>query len=685
MKKYFFILLFITCLLIILSNINFASNTINVKDYIKDKLPTIFSFYLSSLEELDSKETEFLDLLIELTEQEQEYYAKEVYIHGFSQDLLNAAKEGKSIKRPVLTLNRKEANYETVEEKDKEFSVKNEEKIFENIPSIINKIKPSIVVIYTFDDNGEFLSLGSGFFINKKGDIITNYHVLQGANYAQIRTSNGQSYPITNIVTADERNDITRLSVDISPQLVYPLSLNKSIPEVGEKIIVYGSPLGLENTDSDGIVSAIRDIPEIGRIIQITAPISPGSSGSPVFNIRGEVIGIATFQLSQGQNLNFAIPCERLMEVILYEENKTDTFEKIIELPLDTKSAAYEQYIDAARKGTDFFFNEEYEKALYQFEIASKIATKSSIQQGLAAIYRIIGSCNEILGFDTEAIEAYKQALYYDPNFGDIYYDLGICYSRLNLHEEAIEAYKKYIQFYPDDEDAYSHLGSVYEKLNLYEEAIRVYKQYIIRNPDDAYMHNKLGEAYENCWLLKEAAEAYRQSIRIDSKNPYTYIYLGRVYIKLFRFEEAIEALKLSIKLRPENYHAYQYLGCAYHYLWLFEEAMEAYQQAIRINPAPILISPNKDSIIYDNSVYNNLGIVYSMLGLSKEAIEAYQQAIRINPDDTDAHYFLGKQYIEIGEIDLALKQYKILKELQELNPDPIIDLANSLFDLIFK
>ena len=92
---------------------------------------------------------------------------------------------------------------------------------------------------------------------------------------------------------------------------------------------MYGSPLGLENTVSDGIVSAIRDIPDYGRIIQITAPISPGSSGSPVLNMQGEVIGVASFQIVEGQNLNFAIPSEKISSLILTEENKISISEEM--------------------------------------------------------------------------------------------------------------------------------------------------------------------------------------------------------------------------------------------------------------------------------------------------------------------------------------------------------------------
>jgi hypothetical protein len=199
----------------------------------------------------------------------------------------------------------------------------------ENLPILIKRIKPSVVIVFAYDNKGDFLQLGSGFFISQNGDIITNYHVIQGASSAEIKTADEKTYPITYIVAGDEQNDIIRLSVNIPSQYVYPLSLSKTIPEVGERIIVYGSPLGLENTVSDGIVSAIRDVPDFGKVIQITAPISPGSSGSPVLNMQGEVIGIASFQMVEGQNLNFAIPSEKIISLVLTEENKISITEKV--------------------------------------------------------------------------------------------------------------------------------------------------------------------------------------------------------------------------------------------------------------------------------------------------------------------------------------------------------------------
>lgn len=347
-----------------------------------------------------------------LPEEEQKYYAKEVYKNGFSLELLENVKEGKTIQVPAS----KPALPSLPKPK---------EESTESLPSIIKRIEPSTVIVFAYDDKGEFLKLGSGFFISQNGDIITNYHVLQGANSAEVKTSDGKTYPITYIVAEDEQSDIIRLSVNIPSQYVYPLSLSTTIPEAGERIIVYGSPLGLEKTVSDGIISALREVPGYGKLIQITAPISPGSSGSPVLNMNGEVIGIATFQFIEGQNLNFAIPSERIASLNLIEEEKTFTTEELFKQEEKDKKDSDYAY-EAANKALYFIDKKEYEEALPYLEIA----VKTDILLLKAWAHFRIGFCYEKLG-------AY---------YADAYSLLGTSYYIvLDLYKCAIDAYKQAI------------------------------------------------------------------------------------------------------------------------------------------------------------------------------------------------------------------------------------------------
>ena len=510
-KKVISYLLIITIILNLFC-LTIVSQTINVNDYIKDKFPSIFSFYLSSLEDLDLYEKEFIDLLQNLPEEEQEYYAKEVYKNGFSLELLENVKEGKTIQvptsRPVLPS-----------------LPKQKEETIENLPSIIKRIKPSVVIVFVYDDKGEFLKLGSGFFISQSGDIITNYHVLQGADSAEVKTSDGKTYPITYIVAEDEQSDIIRLSVDIPSKYVHSLSLSATVPEVGERIIVYGSPLGLEKTVSDGIVSAIREVPGYGKLIQITAPISPGSSGSPVLNMKGEVIGVATFQMIEGQNLNFAIPSERITSLNLMEEEKTFTTEELFE-PEEKDKKDSDYAYEAYDKALYFIDKREYEKALPYLEIT----IKTDISSLKAWAYFQIGFCYDELGNHTKAIEAYKQAIRTDPDNAYAHFNLGVNYYDLSLYAKAIEAYKQAIRIDPDFVNPYFGLGRAYDKLGFYKEAIEAYKQAIRIDPDFGNSYYYLGVAYHIHGFYKEAIEAYKQVIRIRPDDIHTHFGLGLAY-----------------------------------------------------------------------------------------------------------------------------------------------------------
>ena len=175
-----------------------------------------------------------------------------------------------------------------------------------SLAEIVKKTKYSVVVVKTQS------GMGSGFFINSQGYIVTNKHVLADAGNAEIKTVNGNVYKIKNIVSEDYEGDLVIAASETPESESIAVNISANLPEVGEKIIVIGNPLGLEQTVSDGIVSAIRSNQQAIKFIQITAPVSAGNSGGPLLNMRGEVIGVATFQYRQGQNLNFCVAADRV-------------------------------------------------------------------------------------------------------------------------------------------------------------------------------------------------------------------------------------------------------------------------------------------------------------------------------------------------------------------------------------
>ncbi|MFZ4456985.1 MAG: S1C family serine protease [Bacteroidales bacterium] len=175
--------------------------------------------------------------------------------------------------------------------------------------TIASNILKSTVSIVVKDANSQTLGLGSGFII-ENGLVVTNVHVIKGAKSVYIKNMDSSvEYKSLGYVAIDKKNDLVILKV---PSLTgQSLQFSNNTQEVGEKIYVVGNPSGLSGTFTDGLISGIRDF-ESRKLIQISAPISPGSSGGPVVNGDSELVGISVGGMRDGQNLNFCIPVEYL-------------------------------------------------------------------------------------------------------------------------------------------------------------------------------------------------------------------------------------------------------------------------------------------------------------------------------------------------------------------------------------
>jgi len=192
------------------------------------------------------------------------------------------------------------------------------------VSQIAQEFSASVVTIVALDENDQPLSVGSGFFIDTEGTIASNHHVLEGSARAIVKTVDGQKGEILEIIKDNPALDL--LVATTTLRNTTPLRFGDSdTVTVGEDIVAIGNPAGLEGTVSRGIVSGIRKAEDM-QMIQITAPISPGSSGGPVFNMNGRVIGVATAYITGGQNLNFAMP-------VNYLKTLTPTRIKVYSLP----------------------------------------------------------------------------------------------------------------------------------------------------------------------------------------------------------------------------------------------------------------------------------------------------------------------------------------------------------------
>ena len=178
---------------------------------------------------------------------------------------------------------------------------------------IAKRALPSVALIICDNKNTKGVTLGSGFFI-RPGVLVTNYHVIEGNTRGAVRVSVGTKqeqkiFRIARIIAYDKESDLALLSVPRASTFKIPsLSFSTAAVETGEDIYALGNPKGFVGTISPGIVSADIRATEKKARIQITAPISHGSSGGPVVNNKGQVVGVAVGGIESGQNLNFAVP-----------------------------------------------------------------------------------------------------------------------------------------------------------------------------------------------------------------------------------------------------------------------------------------------------------------------------------------------------------------------------------------
>ena len=302
----------------------------------------------------------------------------------------------------------------------------------DNLPAIVKRISPAVVVVET--QKGQRKGLGTGFFINSRGHIVTNYHVIYGADQAVVRTQAGRRYPVKKIVAENKEADLVIITADIPASEISFLEVSGKLPEVGEKIYAIGHPMGLEKTVSEGIVSAIRKMPQLGDIIQISAAISPGSSGGPVFNSSGVVIGVARATYRTGQNLNFAVPGQKVLEL------RSGNGHSFREFSQEMPGPALEMF----QKGRIYHAKKDY----------------------------------------TRAVEAFNDAIKAKPDFAEAYDGAGMSYGAMRRTDLAVENFRQAVRLQPASPQFHFHLALAYNLAGNKDRAWQEYRTLSSLNPN---------------------------------------------------------------------------------------------------------------------------------------------------------------------------------------------------------
>ena len=373
----------------------------------------------------------------------------------------------------------------------------------QTVPEIAEKALAATVYLEMQDSNGLPLGFGSGFFV-KPNLIATNYHVIAGAASGTAKlVGKHTTYKIKGFTATDKYNDLALLKVSASGIKPLPLG-NSDAVKIGETIYVVGNPKGLEGTFSDGIISSRHGGYAKGRL-QMTAPISPGSSGGPVLNAKDEVIGVSSMILEGGQNLNFAIP-SLYLKTLLALSGPVKPFSQ------GNHSISAETYF---ARGNISYDSGLYDLAIINYDKVIQLrpdAANAYINRGLA---------KGDLGQYSAAISDYNKAIQLKPDHATAYNNRGAAKRKLGQHFAAISDFDKAIQLKPDYAMAYSNRGEAKAESGQYSAAISDYNKAIQLKPDHATaatVYNNRGEVKRKLSQYFAAISDYDKAIQTQSR-----------------------------------------------------------------------------------------------------------------------------------------------------------------------
>ena len=466
-------------------------------------------------------------------------------------------------------------------------------------PQIAEKALAATVYLEMQDSNGVPLGFGSGFFV---GDnlIATNYHVIEGAARGTAKlVGQFSTYTIEGVTATDQTNDLALLKVTVSGIKPLPLG-NSSDVKIGETVYVAGNPKGLEGTFSDGIISSRRD-PYVKERLQMTAPISPGSSGGPVLNSKGEVIGVSFMTLVGGQNLNFAIPSRYLTELLTESKPAKPLAE-------GNRSISAETYFTW---GNTKYYLGDSKGAIADYDSAIRL------KPDYAIAYNNRGAARSDLGQHFAAIIDYDTAIRLKPDYATAHNNRGFSKGKRGQHFDAIADYDIAIHLNPDYAIAYNNRGVAKSALGQHFAAITDYDTAIRLKPDYATAYYNRGNAKQKLGQHFAAITDFNSAIRL--KPDYATAYYSRGFSKdmLDQHSAAITDFNSAIRLKPDYATAYTHRGMAKGELGQYFAAIADYDSAIRLNP-------------YDATAYAHRGTSKALLNRISEAKPDLRTALRL-------------------------------------------------------
>jgi tetratricopeptide (TPR) repeat protein len=478
-------------------------------------------------------------------------------------------------------------------------------------PQMIQQLSNSIFTIYTYGPDRSYTGAGSGFVIGSSGLCVTNFHVLEDAFYAEVKMKNGEKIKVRSVVDFNASADLVKFRLDVpSGRTFQALKLSSRLPMQGDDVVNISTPLGVfEQTLSKGNVATVRKHQDYSYLIQVTAPFSIGSSGSPIINMRGEVIGVATMISRYGQNLNFAVSSIKLLQMprtlnILLADMSKD--------PLVTR---YIKQARAALKANN----------LNQALNITNTELRRNPQNSVA--WSLLGQIYEEVG-DYENSTRYYQKAYKISNKTEDALSYGLSVAELGMDRGgdmkcfrfAYKLFNNIAQDYPHP-IIYYYIGSW-----LYEYTV-TYKKLSGKS-------------------LKQALEALDLSLKIEQYS-FTFAKRGAVKAAMNDAGGALVDYDNAIKLNPQYYESYYLRGKLRSFNFgNLEAGLEDSEKALRLvggnNPK------TKADILYTQAqIYERLAANTGNGNFTTTALQKLDEAYKLTHNSLYLDY---KQKLEKGD-----------------------------------
>jgi tetratricopeptide (TPR) repeat protein len=325
---------------------------------------------------------------------------------------------------------------------------------------IAKRWSPSILFIVVQNDGGG--GVGSGFFVDDK-HAVTSWHVVSGAKSIRVLTKERNEANAKTVASLPDY-DLALIEVDQDLGTGVAMVLRDEPARDLEKVYVCGNPEATSFVWSDGSVGNSLQKTEMGELIQITAPISPGSSGGPVLDSDGKVIGIIKCYLKSGQNLNFAVPVKYLQS-LFSEKDKGNKYRAIISSPEWTKfkSASQDGDRNLAQKTITYVIEKTGEDVFWRTELGVVLFQNKMYEM---------------------AVEEFKKAVKIDPAYARAWANLGAAQLQLNKTEMALESYEKALQSASDEEQIILQAARAFERCDKEELSETLLKEAIEKHPE---------------------------------------------------------------------------------------------------------------------------------------------------------------------------------------------------------